>query len=198
MKDVNIALSQISEIRAQLMETTRFLAISPGFNALMALLAFAVALVQSLHAPLQESAAFVAAWAVVFITSSALVAVDSTSRARRIHGRMASVLLRAAVQKVTPFLAAGIMVTWIICTFALETVWLLPGFWLLLIGLLGFSTVASMPRAIVWVAYWYLVCGLLVLGFAAQTQALSPWMMGVPMTVGQIAVAVVFSRARKE
>lgn len=196
MKDVNLALAQISDIRSQLLGTTRFLAISPGFNALMALLAFGVAVLQSLHAPLQESAAFIACWAVVFIVSSALVAVDTLSRARRLHGVMASALYRATLQRILPFVAAGVFFTWVICRFAVETAWILPGFWLMLMGLQGFSALTTLPRAVVWMAYWYFICGALVLGFAAQTRELSPWMMGVPMTVGQVGVAMIFSRAK--
>jgi hypothetical protein len=67
--------------------------------------------------------------------------------------------------------------------------------WQILIALLGFSVLPSLPRALVWVAGWYFLCGAFVLGFAGWSGTLSPWMMGIPFATGHAAVALVLHRA---
>jgi hypothetical protein len=200
MNDVDLALSQISNIRAQLAESTRFRGITPGLNLLMAVLTFVVATVQSLQSQAQEhdSLGYIAVWAGVIVLCGCIAAIGAIARARRLHGRMEYAMLNAASQKVLPFAAAGVIITWVICTFSPGSVWLLPGLWQLLIGLLGFSVMSSLPRAMAWAAGWYFLCGALVLGFAGQSGTLSPWMMGIPFCVGHIAVAVIFGWANEE
>ncbi|WP_206046985.1 hypothetical protein, partial [Mangrovimicrobium sediminis] len=75
---------------------------------------------------------------------------------------------------------------------------LLPGLWQILVGLLGFSVVRSLPRNIVWVSAWYFACGAGVLMAAARVGQLQPWMMGVPLVLGQLMVAVIMNHAEKE
>jgi hypothetical protein len=64
----------------------------------------------------------------------------------------------------------------------------------MLIALVGFASVSSLPRAIVWPAGWYFVCATVVLVLAARDGTLSPWMMGVPFGVGQLIVAATLHR----
>lgn len=200
MKDVDLALAQISSIRAQLATSTRFLGLAPGLNLLMSGIAFVVAVAQSLQqqASVQDRRIYLATWGGVIVVSSCIVTFEATSRARRLHGRMAYAMLSAALQKVLPFAAAGVVITWTICTFSPESAWLLPGLWQILIGLLGFSALASMPREMSWAAGWYFLCGALVLGLAGRSGTLSPWMMGIPFSVGHILVAVILNRANAE
>ena len=75
---------------------------------------------------------------------------------------------------------------------------MLPGLWQILLALLGFSVLSNLPREMAWVAGWYFCCGAVVLALAGQAGTLSPWMMGVPFAVGQIAVAVILLRADGE
>jgi len=132
------------------------------------------------------------------VVCAALVASQAVSRARRAHGEMAHAMLAAAVQKILPFAAAAAVVTCVICTLAPGSTWLLPGLWQLLIGLAGFTALSSLPGTIVWPALWYFLCGTAVLGVAAWREALSPWMMGVPFGIGQLAVAVILYRDGRE
>ncbi len=200
MNDVDLALSQISNIRAQLVASTRFRGIAPGLNVLAGVLTLAVAAAQSFQASAVEQSglSYITVWAAALVLSSGFVAFEASSRARRLHGRMAYPMLNAALQKVLPFVAAGIVITWAVCSFSPESLWLLPGLWQILIGLLGFSALGSLPRGMVWAAGWYFLCGTLVLGFAGQSGVLSPWMMGIPFSVGHILVAVILCRANRE
>jgi len=199
MRDVDLALSQVSLIRAQLTATTRFLGISPEFNLLMAVLALAVAVVQGYYPALQDGLGYIAVWGSMLIASTGAVVVDAVARARRLHGRMANAMLKAALGKALPFYLTAAFVTWAICTFSAENIRILPGLWLMLIGLLGCSALPSLPRKAVWVAAWYLLCGaavlLLSLTPASEPQPLSPWLLGIPFTIGHLFVALVFSKA---
>lgn len=196
MRDVDLALSQLASIRAQLASSTRFLGLAPEFNLLMGVLAFALAAAQSFHQPAQ--AGFIATWAGTIVAASVIAVLDASSRARRLHGGMAPAMLGVALQKGLPFGVATIVITWAIWSFSIESAWMLPGLWQILLGLLGFSVVSNLPREMVWVAGWYLCSGTVVLAMAGQSGALSPWMMGIPFAVGQIAVAVVLLRANRD
>lgn len=196
MRDVDLALSQLSTIRAQLASSTRFLGLAPEFNLLTGVLAFALAAAQSFHQPGQ--AGFIATWAGTIVAASVIAVLDASSRARRLHGGMAPAMLGVALQKGLPFGVATIVITWAIWSFSIESAWMLPGLWQILLGLLGFSVVSNLPREMAWVAGWYLCSGTVVLAMAGQSGALSPWMMGIPFAVGQIAVAVVLLRANRD
>lgn len=196
MNDVDLALDQISDIRARLAASTRFLGLSPEFNLLLGGLAFVIALAQVLFSLALDSAGFVIVWSVFLITSSGMATLEAITRARREHGRMANTILVGLLQKVMPFVLATVVLTWVIYHYSLHVAWLLPGLWQLLLGLLGFAALASLPRAIVWVACWYFCCGIVVLGVSAQAQLLSPWMMGLPFGIGQLLVGAVLLRAK--
>lgn len=200
MKEVDSALSQISRIRAHVAESTRFMGIAPGLNVLAALFAFLVSGVQSLYpqALVQSQHIYIAVWAAVILATSAVAVMEAVARSRRLHAGMASTMLHVILQKVLPFFAAGVVLTWVIGTFATASIWLLPGLWQMLIALLGFSLLASLPRGILWAAVWYFVCGALVLGLAGRSGALSPWMMGIPFGGGQLIVALILRSANQE
>jgi hypothetical protein len=196
VSDVDRALSQVADIRAQLAASTRFRGIGPELNALTGLLALLVAMAQSLWPQwlFHDNMDYVGVWAAVIIASGLVVAIESISRARRLHGQMAPAMLSVALYKTLPFAVGGTVISWVICTFAIDSARLLPGLWQILIALLGFSALSSLPRAIVWAAGWYFACGTLVLVLAGWSGMLSPWMMGIPFAVGQTIVACILSR----
>ena len=132
------------------------------------------------------------------LSGNPIAVLEGVSRARRLHGGMARAMLGVALQKALPFAVAGLVVTWNVCTFAMESAWMLPGLWQILLGLLGFAALANLPREIAWVAGWYLCCGAVVLALAGEARVLSPWMMGIPLGVGQLAVAAILLRADAE
>ena len=196
MNDVDHALSEIADIRARLAASTRFLGIAPGVNALAALLSLVAAVMQNtcpeIFAP--DLPHYVLFWAAVMIASMVIVSIEAVSRTRRMHGQMADAMLASALRQILPFYTAGFVVTLVILKFGSGSAWLLPGLWQILIGLLGFSALQSLPRAMIWVAGWYFLCGSVVLGLAGWNGGVSPWMMGLPLAFGQIAVAAVHIR----
>jgi hypothetical protein len=197
MKDVDLALSDISSIRAQLAASTQFRGIAPGFNAVMAVLVLVIAVAQSLHPErwVDDGLRFVLVWALLIGVTCAVAAVEAVLRSQRLHGQLASAMLNSALQKVLPFAVGGLVITSVIIGYSPESIWLLPGLWLLMIGLLGFSFVSTLPRAIIWVAIWYFLCGAIVLMVAGSSRMLSPWMMGIPFAIGHVSVALIVSGA---
>jgi hypothetical protein len=111
---------------------------------------------------------------------------------------MAANMLSSALRLVLPFAAAGTVISFVILRYAPATVWMLPGLWQIFIALVGFSALSNVPRMLGWVAVWYLLCGGIVLGLAGSSGTLSPWMMGIPLTVGQAAVALILSLPGRE
>jgi hypothetical protein len=200
LNELERALSQITDIRAQLAASTRFRGIAPEANVLTGVFTLAVAGAQAIwpESLAQDPMTYIRIWAAVTIASTVIVAAAAISRSRRLHGRMAEAMLGAALRQFLPFAAAALIISAVICKFSPGSVWMLPGLWQILIGLVGFSALPSLPSAMVWVAAWYFLCGAIVLAFAAWSGALSPWMMGVPLAVGQAAVALVLHRASGE
>jgi hypothetical protein len=111
---------------------------------------------------------------------------------------MADTMLNSALRLVLPFAAAGSVISFVILRYAQAAVWLLPGLWQVFIALVGFSALSNVPRTLGWVAGWYFLCGAIVLGLAGSSGTLSPWMMGIPLTVGQAAVALILSFPGRE
>lgn len=196
MNDVDLALNQISNIRAQLAATTRFLGLSPEFNLLLGGLAILIAIVQVVHAPGVPNVHYIAVWSAYLLASCGMAAVDAVLRARREHGRMANAVLAALMQKVFPFVVTLFALTWVLCRFSVESLWLLPGLWQMLLGLMGFAALSSLPRALGWIAAWFILCGIVVLGVAALDQSLSPWMMGLPFGIGLFGVGLILARTK--
>jgi hypothetical protein len=200
VNDVERALSEIADIRAHLAASTRFRGIAPEANALTGFLSLAVAVAQSLwpEALARDPLRYIAVWAGVATASLVIVTGEAISRSRWLHGRMADAMLGSALRQILPFAAAGAVTTIVICTVSPANAWLLPGLWQILIALVGFSALPRLPHAIIWAAGWYFLCGSVVLALAGWSGSLSPWMMGVPFAIGQLAVALILHYAGGE
>jgi hypothetical protein len=191
VNEVERAIAEIADIRAQLAASTRFRGIAPQASALLGILALAIAFAQTLWPDTlaRDGLRYIAVWSGFTMASIIIVAIEAIARTRRLHAPMAVAILRSTLRLVVPFVAAGSVITFVVCRFAPDATWILPGLWQMLIALFGFSVLPSMPRAILWPACWYLVCGGIVLWLAASSGMLSPWMMGVPFAIGQPAAA---------
>lgn len=196
MKEIDTALADISNIRSHLAASTCFLGIAPEYHTLTGVFAFFVALFQS-QLPAQDGFNYVLIWTAVIGVISAIAAEKAISRSRRLHGAMAVELLRSITQRVLPFVIATVLISWIICSYAMENAWMLPGIWQLMMGLAGFAIITNLPRGIIYATLWYSASGVVVLWLGAQTKTLSPWMMGIPLTVGQVLVGVMLGNSAR-
>jgi hypothetical protein len=196
MRDIEQALSDIAGIRAQLASSTRFHGFAPAAVAGSGAFALLAAFAQSLWPERLAGSPtrYVEIWVAVAVAASALIATEGLARIGRMHGAMATVLATGTLRQMAPIGLAGAVITLILYRSAPASLWVLPGLWQMLIALIGFTSLSSLPRGIVWPAGWYFLCGATVLDLASQGAPLSPWMMGLPFALGQAGVAVVLHR----
>ncbi len=116
------------------------------------------------------------------------------NRSRRIHSDLAEEMIWAAVEQFLPAAVAGAAITAVVFLFAPEAVWMMPGLWQIAFGLGVFASVRFLPRSLMLVGGWYLVCGLTCLALARAAHAFTPAAMGVPFGVGQWLIAILLQR----
>jgi len=192
LNDIDLALADISDIRTHVTASRRFEGIAPHLHTAIGGVVLLVAFYQQLN-PIRDSKAYVAFWVAVMTLVGLVAMHKAVLRSLRMHGSMAREILRSVVQQVLPFFVAGSLITWIVGQYALEVAWVLPGIWQILIGLLGFTMMSRLPRGIVYASFWFMVTGACVLWIGAQTHSLSPWMMGIPLGIGQMLVGIMIS-----
>src|SRR5262245_55323594 len=197
MQDLHKALADIGSIRQQLAAGTMFRGFGPAVVAITGLLAAATATAQSLwlRDPTHRPLLFLAAWAATAVTGAALIGAEMIARTRRHHAGLADAMLHNAVEQSLPAGIAGVAIGIVLVAFAPETLWVLPGLWQILLGLGIFASVRSLPRAVALAGAWYVAAGVFVLALSSQTQALSPWTMGLPFVVGQLMLAAILHHA---
>ena len=192
MKDLHKALADIGNIRLQLAAGTQFRGFGPAVIALTGLLALATATIQAVWLDgTADQIVFLGGWVAAAIVAATLIGIEMSARTRRNHGGLADVMLFNAVEHFLPYGAAGAMIGAVLLRFAPDTAWLLPGLWQVLISLGLFASIRFLPRAVALPAAWYFVAGATVLILSSETRALSPWLMGVPFGIGQLAMAAV-------
>ena len=199
MTELDRAISQIAEMRAQLAASTRFRGFAPQAVAATAALAVGAAAVQALMPGTFNASPrlYVAFWAGVAVIAGAVVASEAIGRSRRAHGAMADGMLGSALGLLLPAGAAGAVITFILFRTAPETLWLLPGLWQFLIALAGFTALPMLSPEMRWASLWYMASGTVCLVLAKDQATFSPWLMGVPFGVGQAAVAYVLHRSNE-
>jgi hypothetical protein len=189
------ALDQISEIRDHLARTETFEGYRSATVATSGLLALAAAGVQSafIPDPAGQLEAYLALWVGVAIVSAAIVGIEMFVRCRRAASQTAVRLTRMVVEQFLPCIVVGALLTVAIAVVAPETAWMLPGLWALVFGLGVFASARLFPRAVVWVAGYYLLAGVGCLAGAKRLEPLSPYLMACTFGVGQLfAAAIVY------
>jgi hypothetical protein len=116
------------------------------------------------------------------------------------EGTLARRTTRRVVGQFAPSLAAGALVTVAVVSMGEAEVRLLPGCWAVLFSLGIFAARPYLPRAVGWVALFYLMTGAALLLLARDGASLSPWGMGATFGVGQLLAAAVlyWNLERKE
>lgn len=193
MKDIDRALADISSIRNQIAAGTMFRGFGPAVIAGTGGLAVVAATAQTIWPNLlaDDPATFLACWVAVAAISAGFIGIEMLARARRHHAGLADTMILNAVEQFLPAGFAGAAVAYVLFKFAPATLWLLPGFWQILIALGIFASARSLPRLIPVVGGWYFVAGVCVLIVASFSQSLDPWMMGGPFAFGQLLMAAI-------
>lgn len=190
MSDLRQALAEINAIRTQVARDTQFRGYGPVSIAASGILALAVAALQSRFSREGgDFAAFLYVWVATAAAVVVMTAVETIMRSRRVHSGLAREMLYAAVEQFLPAVIISILLTVVMMRVAPHEDWMLPGLWQLMFSLGVFASCRFLPRQMLAVAVWYLVCGLSSLVLQSDAQAVSPWVMGIPFGVGQLGVA---------
>jgi uncharacterized membrane protein (DUF441 family) len=190
--ELHDALTQITEIRAQMARTEVFRGYRAGPVAASGLLAFTAGTVQAvfIRDPQGHINAYLALWTVAAVLSAVLAGLGMAARRRKmLSSAWSREITWLAIEQFIPCLVAGTVVTAALVSCVPEGVHLLPGLWQILFGLGIFSSCRLLPRATALVAGFYLVAGAVSLILARGDAAFSPWAMALPFGVGQLLAA---------
>jgi hypothetical protein len=193
MRELNKALADILEIRAQIAAGTAFHGYGPTTIALTGVFGLATAGLQYLRPDLFASSptVFVLAWLATSVICAAAVRIEMQGRSRRIHSHLADTMINQAVEQFMPAAAAAVFMPLFLLRYATDLVWMMPGLWQLFVSLGIFASVRSLPRSMALAGGWYFLSGFFCLLWAGTTRTLSPWMMGAPFFLGQMLMAVI-------
>lgn len=197
MDDLNRALGDISSIRQQIARTTEFRGYGPATLAATGIFAIAAAAAQALWLPdpLKHITSYLSIWIVTALVSAGLIAVQTVTRAHRMHSGIANEMIYMAVEQFLPAAGAGALLTLVLSQYASSAIWMLPGLWQLIFSLGVFSSCRFLPRAMVAAGMWYLITGLTCIALG-ESRGFSPWTMGVSFGVGQfLASGILFFNA---
>jgi len=200
MRDLDKALADIIAIRSQLAAGTAFAGYGPAAIAATSVVALVTAVLQYffLGDPTHHPLTFLFGWAIAALLSAAMILIEMIARSRRRHSGLADAMIHQAVEQFLPSAVAGVLLAIVLWKFAIESLWLLPGLWQVLVSLGVFASVRSLPRSVAIAGAWYFVAGFVVLLIASQNHALSPWTMGLPFVIGQALMATVIYFASGE
>jgi hypothetical protein len=200
MRDLDKALADIIAIRSQLAAGTAFAGYGPAAIFATAFVALFTAVAQYLWLgdPTNHPLAFLFGWAAAAALAAGMIIVEMVARSRRHHSGLADAMIHQAVEQFLPSAVAGVLLAFVLWKFAIESLWLLPGLWQVLVSLGVFASVRILPRSVALAGAWYFVAGFTVLLIASQTHALSPWTMGLPFVIGQSLMATILYFASGE
>lgn len=199
MNDIERAISEISEIRTQLAASTRFRGYAPEAVALMGLLSIVFLLAQlAFPDALAASSLQVSlSWGALLLINACAIAVETAVWSHRQQPGMAGAMLRGAMLTTLPISFASLVIGVVVAVSLPNEAWILPGVWQMLIGVVGFSSHAILPRGIVLPALWYTLCGAAVTVIAATSGEVTPLLAGIPFIVGHLWIALILHRDRK-
>jgi hypothetical protein len=187
------ALEQIAEIHRQITLTRTFRGYRAATTLFTACVAFSAAVFQRwfLPNPRHNPLGFVELWVFVAIGCLIVVGTEMVHRFRGTNSSLQRQLTVQAVEQFLPCMVIGGLVTFVFVNFAHDSLWLLPGLWSIFFGLGIFSSRQLLPRPIIFIAAFYLLCGLIYLTAFQSVNAFSPWFMASSFGVGQTVIAFV-------
>ena len=189
--EVHKALDQIAEIHRHLAKAEVYRGCRSFPVAITGATAVLGGLLTHWVIPNGSPMSFVIYWVSIASASVALVMMEvgheyvcrATPTARR--------TTRKVLGQFTPCLAAGAIATFAMVALLPEAVGLLPGFWALLYSLGLFSARPYLPRAIGWVALFYLMAGAVLLGALPSDMGAASAKMASVFGPGQLLAALV-------
>ena len=107
------------------------------------------------------------------MVSGVLIFIEMQARSRRHHSGLADAMIQQAVEQFLPAGVAGLLLAVMLWKFAPEALWMLPGFWQVLVSLGVFASVRSLPRSIALGGAWYFVAGFAVAAGKRQPRAVA-------------------------
>lgn len=195
MTEVEQAITQIADIRAQLAASSRFRGYAPEAVALVGALALVVLVMQCLW-PARFAGTdleLVRSWGMVLGRGLLVIALEAMARALREEGRVFSPALVCALRVTLPGAFLAGVLAFVVPAYAPSACWLVPGLWQMVVGLEAFALYPLMPRRIVWAGCWFLLSGAVGAILAGRDGGLTPLLAGGPFVVGHLAIAWILS-----
>ena len=193
--DLDKALSEISEIRSHLAGQELFQGFGPASVACTGLFAMFVAMAQTaMPASLAaDQRGFILFWVFAAFVASLFITAHMWHRAKELHGTQSGAMLNRIFEQLVPPVFVVVVITMVFVRFAEPLLNALPGLWLLMAALAAFAMASSLGSRMRIVGVWYFLCGatVLLVGLQQPQIVLSPWLLGVPFLIGQLAMAVV-------
>lgn len=187
------ALEQIADIRRHMVRSEVFRgcrSVTVGFSGVAGVLgAFAQA--KWIPSPEAELGNYLALWIGIATVSLLVAGAEMFWRAWRAGPGLAREQTVLLVQQFLPSLVVGGLLTVCVYRAAPNAAWMLPGLWSMLFGLGSFAAHRLLPRQMVWVGAYFVVCGCAWLWWGQGERAFSPWMMGVSFGGGQLLSAAI-------
>ena len=190
-EEIRKALDQISEIHGHLAKTDVY----RGYRAVPVVLSGVLALVAAgLQGPLggvRSAHAYLLYWTCIAVAGAATAGSGVVYSYLLEESRIARRRTRTTVGQLLPCIVAGTVVTVLVGGGAPERVAVVPGLWAILFSLGIFASRPYLPRAIGWVALYYLTAGAVLLMMAGDSGVPSPWEPGLTFGLGQFLSAIV-------
>jgi hypothetical protein len=191
--ELHEALNQISHIREHLARGEVFRGYRSSTVAFSGLLAIAGAAVQPLFVPrpLEQLASYLLLWVGIALVCVSVEGLKLCMRYRAQENSWGRQLTMQAIETFLPCLTAGAILTCVIVQQASEIAWMLPGLWALLFSLGVFASIRLLPRPLIWVGLYYMLCAVVYLLGGGPAAGLSPWSMGITFGGGQLLTAAI-------
>ena len=185
------ALTQISEIHAQLAKAEIYRGFRSLPVALSGLLGLAAAACQSRLVPLDDWSAVLRYWIIAGFACGLIGCTETAINYAVREDVFARRRSRKVLGQFVPGLAAGAGLTLGIAQVGEQFVSLLPGLWAVVFGLAIFAARPYLPRASGWVALGYLAAGCAWTAHPPSDPVRFGWVVGVTFGAGQLAAALV-------
>lgn len=199
--EVHEALTQITEIRAQIARTETFRGYRSLTVACSGLIAVLASLLQSsfIVSPYETIDSYLLLWVGAAALCLSITGLEMAYRGYYSRSDWSRRLTWMAVEQFLPCVIAGALLTCGMVCFARETLWLLPGLWSILFALGVFASCRILPRQLIWSGVYYLVAGTCCIALARGPHAFSPWAMIGTFGIGQTLTAIIlyFTLERK-